>query len=141
MPINTSTSKAIYRWKPACWMQVIGDDAANFLQGQFTNDLRLLEGAAAVYGLWLTLKGKVLADGFILRGRKPKEFWIGSYYSPAEVIRERLESFVIADDVVIEDVTTQWEGITLFDELEPEPRTTLAESDGLVFPGRRDRKL
>ena len=141
MPINTSTSKAIYRWKPACWMQVMGDDAANFLQGQFTNDLRLLDGSAAVYGLWLTLKGKVLADGFVLRGRRPKEFWVGSYYSPAAVIRERLESFVIADDVVIEDVTTQWEGLTLFDEPEPGLRTTLTESGGIVFPGRRDRRL
>ena len=73
-----------------CWLRVTGDDAASFLQGQFTNDLRLLEKSAAVYGLWLTVKGKVLADSFVLRGGDPHEFWIGSYYSPSATIRDPL---------------------------------------------------
>jgi folate-binding Fe-S cluster repair protein YgfZ len=42
MHINISTSSAIFRWKPAAWLRVTGEDAAGFLQGQFTNDLRPL---------------------------------------------------------------------------------------------------
>src|SRR4051794_14169243 len=105
MPINISSLGGIYRWRPACWLRVAGEDAANFLQGQFTNDLRALSDTGAIYGLWLTIKGKVLADSFVLRGSYPHEFWVGSYFSPATLIRERLESYVIADDVSVEDMT------------------------------------
>ena len=118
-------------WKPAAWLRVTGSDALPFLQGQFTNDLRGLSGSGAVYGLWLNHKGRVLADSFVLRGGTAEEFWIGSYFSEAGVIRERLEAYVIADDVVVEDVTAEWVGVTLF----PGGRTGWAE--GLSFPGRR----
>src|SRR6185295_15801763 len=113
MPINISTSPAVFRWRPACWIRVTGDDATTFLQGQFTNDLRLLPAAGAVYGLWLTLKGKVLADSFVIQGQVANEHWIGSYFSSSAVIRERLESHVIADDVVLEDMTADWSAISV----------------------------
>ena len=58
---------AAHVWEPAAWLQVSGPDAFNFLQGQFTNDLRLLEEQPAVYGLWLNEKGKVQGDSFVLR--------------------------------------------------------------------------
>jgi folate-binding protein YgfZ len=63
---------------------------------------------------------------------------VGSYFSPAAAIREHLESFVIADDVVIEDVTSKWTGATLLGEgavaaLAAETRV------GFVFRGRRAR--
>lgn len=133
-----STSAAIFRWRPACWLRVTGDDAANFLQGQFTNDLRVLPAAGAVYGLWLTLKGKVLADSFVLRGEAPNEFWIGSYFSSSALIRERLESHVIADDVAIEDETGAWEGVSVFETgAAGEGRGVVA--GGFRFRGRRER--
>ena len=90
--MNFSTSPAIFRWKPAAWLRVTGEDAANFLQGQFTNELRGVPAGGAVYGLWLTLKGKVLADSFVVRGGTgaggsaaggAEVFWVGSYFSPA----------------------------------------------------------
>ena len=135
MPINISTSPGIFHWRPACWLRISGADAFTFLQGQFTNDLRLLDRAAAVYGLWLTLKGKVLADSFVLRAG-PDAFWVGSYFSSAAVIRERLESHVIADDVVIADVTEAWAGISV---LEGEAAKVAQEVPASVisFPGRR----
>lgn len=141
MPINISTSLAIFQWRPAAWLRVTGEDAASFLQGQFTNDLRPLAqpNAPAVYGLWLSLKGKVLADSFVLRGGVPNEFWIGSYCSSSSVIRERLESHVIADDVVIEDVTTEWEGVSVIGEGAAKLVEQRTSFGGLVFPGRRER--
>jgi folate-binding protein YgfZ len=134
--MNFSTSLAIFGWKPAAWLHVTGEDAANFLQGQFTNELRGMPLGGAVYGLWLTLKGKVLADSFVIRGQTSAVggvdcYWIGSYLSPAAVIKERLEAYVIADDVVIEDFTAEWEGITVVGE------DVTAPANVMVFPGRR----
>lgn len=146
MSINFSTSSAIYRWRPAAWLRVTGDDAETFLQGQFTNELRGLgrEGSpSSVYGLWLDVKGKVLADSFVLRSSaRPAEFWIGSYFSPAAVIQARLESHVIADDVIIEDVTGGWAGVSVLGSeavtvLADKWRASPAPKVGLVFSGRR----
>ena len=137
MPINISTSLGVFRWQPAAWLRVTGEDAANFLQGQFSNDLRGLPAMGAVYGLWLNLKGKVLADSFVLRGEGEGEFWLGSYFSTAAVIRERLESHVIADDVVIEDLAADWSAISVISdgaELGPE---VAHRPNGFVFRGRR----
>jgi folate-binding protein YgfZ len=138
MPINFSTSTGFSPWRPACWLRVTGEDAASFLQGQFTNDLRALASTRAVYGLWLTVKGKVLADSFVVAGGSPQAFWIGSYFSPAGVVRERLESHVIADDVIVEDETAQWTGLSIGGDA---GNTLLAEAPpgAVVFPGRRDR--
>ncbi len=132
-PINNSTSRAVSPWQPAAWLRVTGSDAANFLQGQFTNDLAK---GPAVYGLWLNVKGKVIADSFVVRGRNAGEFWIGSYFSPATTIKERLESHIIADDVVVEDLTAAWAGVTAFGEVANALRQT-PPNDGVVFQGRR----
>lgn len=120
------------RWKPAACLRVTGDDAATFLQGQYTNDLQVAPSKdGAVYGLLLNQKGKVVADGFVRRVAE-REFWIVSYELPAALIRERLEAYVVADDVVIEDATPEWEGISWF------CATTRSWPDGSwTFAGRR----
>ena len=117
-------------------LRVTGEDAANFLQGQFTNDLRGLRTAGAVYGLWLNQKGKVVADSFVIAGASAGEFWIVSYHAPAAALRARLEDYIIADDVSVEDVTTECTGLTLLGAgvvawFAQAPRV------GLSFPGRR----
>jgi folate-binding protein YgfZ len=125
---------AAHIWEPAAWLQVAGPDAFNFLQGQFTNDLRLLEEQPAVYGLWLNEKGKVQGDSFVLRG-EDNTFWVGSYFSPAATLCERLKANLIADDVTIADCTAGTRGVTLIGSAASE----LAEKFGgaLRFPGRR----
>jgi folate-binding protein YgfZ len=112
-PSVLTVEKAFFRWQPAAWLRISGDDAFTFLQGQFTNDLRALAGGAAVYGLWLNHKGKVIADSFVVGG-PAQEYWVGSYFSPAAVIKERLDAFIIADDVVIEDVTSDWSAVSVW---------------------------
>jgi folate-binding protein YgfZ len=125
---------AAHIWEPAAWLQVAGPDAFNFLQGQFTNDLRLLEEQPAVYGLWLNEKGKVQADSFVLRG-EDNTFWVGSYFSPAATLCERLKANLIADDVMIGDCTAGTRGVTLIGSA----ASGMAEKFGgaLRFPGRR----
>ncbi len=133
------THAVFFGWQPAAWLRVRGSDAANFLQGQFTNDLRSIPQGDGVYGLWLNVKGKVVADSFVLRGGAAGEYWVASYFSPAAVICERLESFVIADDVVIEDMTTEWAAVTIFGEGMKEALAGETQG-GFLFCGRRGRE-
>ena len=136
-PITVSTSPAFFVWKPSAWLRITGPDAFSFLQGQFTNDLRQVANGT-VYGLWLTLKGKVLGDGFVMAGREPEEFWIGSYATPAAVLRERLENFIIADDVTVEDQTADWSAVSVFGPVAVE-RLGRSGSAEFIFSGRRSR--
>lgn len=96
-------------FRPAAWIRVSGEDALSFLQGQLTQELREGRSPAVNYGLWLTQKGKVLADSWVIR-ISAEECWIWSGWSAAAVIRERLEAFIIADDVELEDHTQTVEG-------------------------------
>ncbi|HUR57582.1 MAG TPA: folate-binding protein, partial [Opitutaceae bacterium] len=89
----------------------------------------------SAYGLWLNVKGKVVADSFVLRGAGAKEFWLGSYFSPAAAVRERLESHIIADDVTIEDATAAWAGVSVWGAA-----TARAPSGVFRFRGRRSRE-
>jgi tRNA-modifying protein YgfZ len=134
--MNFPSDAAFHSYRPSAWLRVTGADAAGFLQGQFTNDVRLAEGGAAVYGLWLDQKGKVLADSFIGRVAGADEFWIASLASPGEAIRQRLEGYIIADDVVVEDATAETSAVTLLGDgagawLASAPRV------GAFFRGRR----
>jgi folate-binding protein YgfZ len=123
-------------FQPRARLGIRGEDAATFLQGQFTNDLLPLRPGEAAYGLWLNQKGKVLADSFVLRDFQEERFFVGSYFSPATVIRERLEAYVIADDVTIEDVTSIWTGFAILGSGVAARFSGIAPN-GFVFPGRR----
>ena len=123
-------------WKPAAWLRVSGEDAPGFLQGQFTNDIRNVSPGNGLYGLWLNHKGRVMADGFVVAGSGPQEYWIGSYFSDSSTVRARLEAYIVADDVVVEDFRDSWTGITLFGD---EIQEWLAKGprEGVFFRGRR----
>ena len=121
---------------PAALLRVSGPDAEVFLQGQFTNDLGKIGAAQAAYGLWLDRKGRVLADSHVVRGEDGVEFWIASGRSSGALIARRLGDFIVADDVVVEDVTGQWAGLALIGE---GTGTWLAamKRPGFFFRGRR----
>lgn len=136
--MNPLTIAYFHRWQPAAALRVSGEDSLTFLQGQFTNDLHQAPTGSAVYGLWLNQKGKVLADGFV-RKVSANETWVVSYFSPAQEIRERLEAYIIADDVVIEDVTAEVAGMMVPGAVKP---ADLGLSDvAWAFRGRREREL
>ncbi|MCB1104704.1 MAG: folate-binding protein YgfZ [Cephaloticoccus sp.] len=124
-----------FLWQPAACLRVTGEDALNFLQGQFANDLRKLMPDQAIYGLWLNQKGKVAADSFVLRVAE-EEFRLVSYESPAAALVARLESFIIADDVTVTDETADWSGVTILSAVSVE-ETRSALGEGFVFAGRR----
>ncbi|MDX2109137.1 MAG: hypothetical protein SFY80_02740 [Verrucomicrobiota bacterium] len=88
---------------PITLLRVSGEDAASFLQSQFSNNLRNMAHDRAVYGLWLDRKGKVCADSFILQ-EGSGSFLLFSYECSAATIKEKLERFIVADDVVVESI-------------------------------------
>lgn len=62
---------------------------------------------ACTYGLWLNQKGKTVADGFVLR-LSETEHLVWSPRTSVETLRHRLESYLIADEVEIEDAAARY---------------------------------
>lgn len=136
--MTISSTLRFSAWKIGALFRVTGEDAATFLQGQFTNNLRGMAAGEAVYGLWLNQKGKVLADSFVVAGAAGGEFFVISYFCAAAGLKQRLDDFIIADDVIVEDLTPEWTGVSL---VGAGAKAWLAETGrrgvGIIFPGRR----
>jgi folate-binding protein YgfZ len=126
-------------------LRIRGSDAYTYLQGQFTQDLNHPSGSSG-YGLWLNQRGKVVADSFILR-RADNDFIAASYDTKLTLLRERLESYIVADEVELVDETGEWAWLTLWGEgssaqlvtifgSAPAPGRFVGNQLGLVFPGR-----
>ncbi len=94
-------SKSFYEYRPAAHLRVTDEDAADFLQSQFTNELRPFAEGQCTYGLWLDVKAKVIADSVVLC-EGDETFRIISERCSGEVIAAHLERHIIADDVAIE---------------------------------------
>ena len=138
----------IFPYCPAACFKVFGEDAGSYLQGQFSNELRQPVGRV-VYGLFLNGKGKVVADAQVLKLTE-QAFLLTSYFSTAEVMRQRLEEFIVADDVGLEDLTPQSRGLSIWGpksgeiflqrfQAVPQAGQCLHRGELLIYPGRRSR--
>jgi folate-binding protein YgfZ len=74
-----------------------GDDAWQWLQGQLTNDVEGLEPGKSVYGFVLTLKGRVMADVWVLS--RGDEIWLDVPASEVDALLQRLDRYIIMEDV------------------------------------------
>ncbi|OAM89189.1 folate-binding protein YgfZ [Termitidicoccus mucosus] len=126
----------VFHYRPAAFLRISGLDAPEFLQGQFTQDLKPIGLQDVVYGLWLNQKGRVEADGFLFRV-KEAEWVLASYEGCGQAIRERLERYIVADDVVVEDETARWNGVCLLDIGGPVVSELRKQGGGVMFRGRR----
>lgn len=125
----------VFPWKPATFLCVSGADAAVFLQGQFSNDLRDVRPLKAVYGLWLNSKGRVIADSFVgVLGEK--DFWIGSYFSRGSDVLQRLQDYLVADEVEATDLGNTWAAVSVMGDGSGAWLTS-EERVGVIFRGRR----
>jgi tRNA-modifying protein YgfZ len=95
--------------------RITGTDRFRFLNGQITNDLRKASETVAVEACVLNAKGKMDAHIFVCA--LGECFLVDAAPNLREKLRARLERYVIADDVEIEDVTDQF---ALFHVLSPE---------------------
>jgi folate-binding protein YgfZ len=84
-------------------LRITGSDRVRFLNGQITNDVRKATESTAIEACVLNAKGKLNAHLFL--SAAPDCFWIDADPELREALRARLERYVIADDVQIEDVT------------------------------------
>ncbi|MEP6938049.1 MAG: glycine cleavage T C-terminal barrel domain-containing protein [Chthoniobacterales bacterium] len=86
--------------------RITGVDRLRFLNGQITNDLRRSSAASAMQASVLNVKGKLNAHVYI---RETGEgFFIDADAALRESLSARLERYIIADDVQLEDVTVEW---------------------------------
>ena len=99
--------------------RITGTDRLRFLNGQITNDLRKASETSAIEACILNAKGKT--DAHIFVSASGESFLVDAAADLRETLRVRLERYVIADDVQIEDVTDQFLLFHLLSKQPPAP--------------------
>ena len=85
---------------------VTGPDAAEYLQGQLTNDVEALAPGAGCYAALLNRKGHMQADMRVLR-LAPEEVWIDTEAEAIEAVRRHLDTYKIGRQVEVVDVSAK----------------------------------
>lgn len=80
---------------------LVGNDRARFLHGQITNDVKKLKEGEGCYAALTTAKGKMESDLNIFN--LPDELLMDFEPGLTERVSQRLEKFIVADDVQIVD--------------------------------------
>jgi folate-binding protein YgfZ len=88
-------------------LRVTGADAAEYLQGQVTNDIEALEPGEGQYAVLLDRKGHMQADMRILRRPAAQELWIDTEPEGLEATRKHLQTYKIGREVEVTDVTAE----------------------------------
>lgn len=100
---------------PASVVRVTGEDAAAYLQGQCTADLR---PGAPTHALWLNRKGRTLAHTFIVPEPDGSFLLVAERATAAKVIGV-VTANVIADDVAASDESARWSWGMILGSAEP----------------------
>jgi tRNA-modifying protein YgfZ len=88
-------------------LRLSGADVFRFLNGQVTNDIRKATTTAAIQASILNPKGKLSAHVFLSRDEE-SVFLLDADLELREELFGRLDRYIIADDVQIQDVTEQF---------------------------------
>jgi folate-binding protein YgfZ len=83
-----------------------GSDRVRYLNGQLSNDLAIAKPGDVIYAFALTAKGKLCGDLFVTV--RTDEIFVDADSGLREALAARLERYIIADDVTLEDVTDDW---------------------------------
>lgn len=94
-----------------CLLQIHGPDAIRYLNGQVTQDVRLLakEPAKALPAFVTDAKGRL--QGYVtmyLRKHEPLTLWVEAPQELREIMFARLSRYLIADDAEIDDVSEEY---------------------------------
>ncbi len=108
---------AFFDLSPRVKLRLSGADAFRFLNGQISNDLRKAAPDFAIQASVLSAKGKVNANVFI--SAETDSFLLDADAEVREELPARLERYIIADDVQIEDVTDRFGILHVTSELAP----------------------
>ena len=85
---------------------VSGPDAAEYLQGQVTNDVEALEVGDGQYAALLDRKGHMQSDMRVLRPAA-EEIWLDTEPEPLAQVRRHLEMYSIGREVQVTDVSAE----------------------------------
>jgi tRNA-modifying protein YgfZ len=98
-------------------LRVAGADRARFLNGQLTNDVRKATAAKAIAACILNAKGKL--DAHVFLSTDTDAFMVDAEPKLALTLQPRLERYVIADDVELEDVGARLSILHVLSETAP----------------------
>jgi tRNA-modifying protein YgfZ len=89
---------------------VRGADAADYLQGQVTNDIEGLEPDQGCYAALLDRKGHFVADMRVLRlsHSHASDIWLDTETAALEPLRKHLETYKIGREVEVADESQDW---------------------------------
>ena len=96
-------------------LRVSGSDAETFLQGQLSNDINNLGNSSVQMNAYCQHQGKILALFWVIKNEE--SFFLSFPSDLLEVIKPRLQMFIIMSDVVIEDVTKEYTQVGSIDEV------------------------
>lgn len=105
-PVSHFEQGAFFDCSSRVKLRVTGGDASRFLNGQITNDLRKANSNAALQASVLNAKGKLSGHVFICVD--DEGFILDADPELREELPARLERYIIADDVQLEDVTDRF---------------------------------
>jgi folate-binding protein YgfZ len=105
---------------PRVKLRLNGGDALRFLNGQISNDLRKATADLAIQASVLNAKGKLNANVFV--SVEGDSFLLDADPELRADLPARLERYIIADDVRIEDVTDAFSIFHVTGEVAPAPR-------------------
>ena len=116
-------------------LKVSGSDAETFLQGQLSNDINKLDAFSVQLNAYCQHQGKILALFWVIRHED--SFFLSFPSDLLEVIKPRLQMFVIMSDVVIEDVTKEHIQIGSIDESNQEA-LVINDKLSLIITDKKD---
>jgi folate-binding protein YgfZ len=96
----------------AKWI-LTGGDRVRYLNGQTTNDVRRASEHDALYACITNAKGRIEGDVFI-HAPSGDMLCVDAEPGLREPLSARLEKYLVADDVVITDVTDEWRMLHVF---------------------------
>ncbi len=85
-------------------IQFSGEDAQTFLQGQLSNDVRLLDGKTTQFTSYNTPKGRMLANGLLWRG-EPGTYFFQLPASMQAAIQKKLSMYILRAKVKASDAS------------------------------------
>ena len=135
LPLNAGRS-VFFDLSGRVKLRLTGADVSRFLNGQVTNDIRKATTTVAVQASILNPKGKLSAHVFLSR-EDESVFLLDADPELREELSGRLDRYIIADDVQIEDVTAQFSLLHFLGESAPHsgPGSRAVASDRFGIPG------
>jgi folate-binding protein YgfZ len=114
-------------------LRLTGSDRLRFINGQITNDIRKAEGASAISACLLNAKGKLSA--FVFLSLNGDCLFVDADAALNDTLLTRLDRYIIADDVQVEDVTKDYALFHVISETPPAVSGRVLSSNRFAVAG------